>query len=193
MKPTIIQILGFARAGKDWTASQLKSYFESQGKSVEVMSYAAPMKSIVSTMFDITKSQLDEFKNNPNDYLVNVADPYDGTVESSTNFRRILQNFGNEAMKSEFGDSVWADLMLKNINQSTADIVIIPDCRFEVELSIVGGITVRVINNDLTPMNHASETELLHFQCDLSINNTGHQASSEFIERLGERIISENM
>lgn len=37
--PLIIQLLGLARSGKDWTATQLKTYFESQGKSVEIMSY----------------------------------------------------------------------------------------------------------------------------------------------------------
>lgn len=189
-KPIIIQILGLARSGKDWTAAQLKAYFESQSKSVEIMSYAAPMKRMTAKLFNISLDNLDSYKNNKDS--IYLQEKYQD-AEYLTDFRTFLQTLGNEAMKSEFGDSVWADLMLKNINQSTADIVIIPDCRFKVELSTVGGTTIRVINNDLTPMSHPSETELSDFQTDITINNTKHQASIELIERLGERILNENL
>lgn len=193
MSKLIIQLLGFARAGKDWTAVQLQAYFESQGKSVEVMSYAAPMKRITATLFGISLEQLDKYKNNPNRFTVNLIDMTDGDHGFDTNFREFLQRLGNQAMKPEFGDNVWAKLMQSNIDKSSADIIIIPDCRFNVELEAIGGITVRVVNNSLPPpMNHASELELLNYATMYTLDNTDQCLTSEDIEELAQRILSDN-
>lgn len=199
MNKLIIQLLGQARSGKDWTASQLKAYFESQGKSVEVMSYAAPMKRITATLFNISLEQLDDFKNNSDKVDIEVVD-YRGYAEMhldrivvDINFRELLQRLGNQAMKPEFGDDVWVKLMQANIDKSSADIIIIPDCRFNIELEAVGGITVRVVNNSLPPpMNHASELELLHYATMYSIDNTNYSVTSDDIANLAKRILSDN-
>ena len=191
-KPIVVQLLGFARAGKDWTADQLKTYFESQGKSVEVMSYAAPMKRIAATLFNISLIELDALKNQqvPFSYGFDIER---GIKEHSTNFRELLQRLGNQAMKPEFGDDVWAKLMQANIDKSSADIIIIPDCRFNVEIEAVGGVTVRVVNNSLPPpMNHASELELLHYTTMYSIDNTNYSVTSDDIANLAQRILSDN-
>lgn len=194
MKPLVIQLLGFARAGKDWTASQLKAYFESQGKSVEIMSYAAPMKRIAATLFDITLEQLDNYKNHPLEYVIDITQLSEFKVPvdiHNTNFRRFLQLLGNDAIKPEFGDDVWAKLAKANIDKSTADIIIIPDCRFTVELNEVGGTTVRIVNNSLPPpMNHPSELELLNYVTHYYLDNTDHSLTSEDIETLAQRILN---
>ena len=194
MKPLVIQLLGFARAGKDWTASQFKAYFESQGKSVEIMSYAAPMKRIAATLFDITLEQLDKYKNHPLEYVIDITQLSEFKVPvdiHNTNFRRFLQLLGNDAIKPIFGDNVWAKLAKANIDKSTADIIIIPDCRFTVELSEVGGTTVRIVNNSLPPpMNHPSELELLNYVTHYSLDNTDHSLTSEDIETIAQRILN---
>lgn len=193
-RPLIIQLLGQARSGKDWTASQLQAYFESQGKSVEIMSYAAPMKRITATLFGISLEQLDDCKNNPA-FCTISSRLNDGPQPSfiETNFREFLQRLGNQAMKPEFGDNVWAKLMQANIDKSSADIIIISDCRFNVELEAVGGITVRVVNNSLPPpMNHASELELLNYATMYTLDNTDQCLTSEDIEVLAQRILSDN-
>jgi hypothetical protein len=192
----VIQLLGQSRSGKDWTAEQLKAYFESQGKSVEIMSYAAPMKNIVMKLFDISWDKLDDFKNRHKDVIVEAHDYTDRarmgvTTVVETNFRTILQRMGNEAMKSQFGDSVWADLAKKNIAKSSADIIIFADCRFNIELDTIGGITVRVVNNSLpTPMNHASELELLDRLTDFALDNTNQSATKADIASLAQRILN---
>lgn len=193
MKTKVIQILGLARSGKDWTASQLKTYFESQSKSVEIMSYAAPMKRITTALFGISLKQLNEYKNKSDRYSINLIDRFSGEHGFNTNFRTLLQKFGNKAMKSEFGDSVWSDLMLTNINQSSADIIIISDCRFTVELNSIGGTTIRVINFNLTSMNHQSETELLDAKTDYCLNNTNYQLTTKQINELAEKILKEKL
>ena len=189
MKPLVIQLLGQARSGKDWTASQLKAYFESQGKSVEIMSYAAPMKRIAATLFGISLEQLDVAKNNPATYPIYCGEY--GRDYLETDFRQFLQRLGNDAIKPIFGDNVWAKLAKANIDKSTADIIIIPDCRFTVELSEVGGTTVRIVNNSLPPpMNHPSELELLNYVTHYSLNNTDHSLTSEDIETIAQRILN---
>lgn len=185
----IIQLLGLARSGKDWTATQLKTYFESQGKSVEIMSYAAPIKRMTAKLFGISLENLDFYKNNR--ASIYLQEKYQD-IEYLTDFREFLQTLGNEAMKSEFGDSVWADLMLKQISQSTADIVIIPDCRFTVELEAIGGITVRVVNNSLPPpMQHASELELADTRTDYTLDNTNYKLTLTEIASLGKRLLKD--
>ena len=195
MKPLVIQLLGQARSGKDWTASQLKAYFESQGKSVEIMSYAAPMKRIAATLFDITLEQLDNYKNHPLEYVIDITQLSEFKVPvdiHNTNFRRFLQLLGNDAIKPEFGDDVWAKLAKANIDKSSADIIIMPDCRFTVELNEVGGITVRIVNNSLPPpMNHPSELELLNYVTHYSLDNTDHSLTSEDIETVAQRILND--
>ena len=189
MKPLVIQLLGQARSGKDWTASQLKAYFESQGKSVEIMSYAAPMKRIAATLFGISLEQLDVAKNNPATYPIYCGEY--GRDYLETDFRQFLQRLGNDAIKPIFGDNVWAKLAKANIAKSTADIIIMPDCRFTVELNEVGGTTVRIVNNSLPPpMNHPSELELLNYVTHYSLDNTDHSLTFYDIAIIAQRILN---
>ena len=191
-KPLVVQILGFSRAGKDFTAQSLKEYYISKGYTVEIKSYAAPMKRIAATLFGISLEQLDDFKNRSSEVLIKV---YDEGVKDKflfeLNFRIFLQLLGSDAIKPEFGNSVWADLMKLRIQQSDADIIIIPDCRFTTELqTFPTSITVRVINSSLEPpMDHASELELLEYQVDFTIDNTDYKLTSEEVAHLAESIL----
>lgn len=188
-QPLVIQLLGQARSGKDWTAAQLKLYYESVGKSVKILSYAAPMKQIAATLFDITLGQLDDFKNQPINYPVTILSRYYGKSIVDTDMRIFLQRLGNEAIKPIFGDAVWANLMQSAISKSSADIIIIPDCRFSVELNVIGGTTIRVINASLPePMAHASELELADFDTDFVLDNTKCQATPADIAELANRV-----
>ena len=191
-KPLVIQLLGQARSGKDFTAAQLKLYYESIGKSVEILSYAAPMKRIAAKLFDISLNDLDKYKNNPSHYSLWVCTPSDHTVLNHLNFRVFLQRLGSDAIKPEFGDTVWADLMLLNIAKSDADIVIIPDFRFRVELeTFPKAVTIRVVNNALAaPMNHASELELANYQTTYTLDNTGYKLTLSDLSSIVKEIIS---
>ncbi len=188
-QPLVIQLLGQARSGKDFTAAQLKLYYESVGESVEILSYAAPMKQIAATLFGISLEQLDDCKNQPINYPVILMSRYYGESIVNMDMRIFLQRMGNEAIKPIFGDAVWANLMQSAIAQSSADIIIIPDCRFQVELEAIGGTTLRIINTSLpAPMQHASELELADFITDFVLDNTNHQATSADIAKLANRV-----
>ena len=193
-EPVLIQLLGQARAGKDFTAAELKSYYESQGLTVEIKSYAEPMKRIAASLFGISLEQLDDFKNRTNEVAINVYDWKEAMIspaEVTTNFREFLQRLGNDAVKPEFGNSVWADLMKSNISQSKADVIIITDCRFFVEVNTFPeAVLVRVLNNSLAPpMQHASELELADLPVHFILDNTNYKATGEDIAALAELIL----
>ena len=190
-KPLIIQLLGQARSGKDFTAGQLKQLFESHGKSVSIKSYAAPMKRIAAKLFDISLEDLDKYKNNPKHYSIWACIPSAHAVLNHFNFRTFLQRLGSDATKPEFGDAVWADLMMINIAKSDADVVIITDCRFTVELdSFPQATTIRVINNALpAPMNHASELETADYQTTYTLDNTDHKLTQSELSGVVDSIL----
>lgn len=188
--PLVVQLLGQARAGKDFTAFTLKSYYESTGKSVEIYSYAAPMKQIAATLFGISLEQLDDYKNQSDRFHINLIDYLSGSHGFDTNFRTLLQRLGNEAIKPVFGDAVWANLAKQHISKSQSDIIIIPDCRFLVELNTIGGKTIRIVNSSLPPpMDHPSELELANYVCNFELDNTNYQATEQIIADLAERIL----
>ena len=135
--PQIYLINGLKRSGKDFTANLLAKAFTASGKSVEVISFAGPMKRIIASTFGISEAQLDIYKNAPDDFLIHTDSSKDCMNISTTNFRTILQRFGTEAIKPEFGNDVWAKLAGDTIKESSADIVIISDFRFVEEYNYI--------------------------------------------------------
>ena len=157
MKPLVIQISGKKRAGKDTLAQFLLKAYQSQGKSVELMSYAEPLKQIAADIMWITTEQLDTFKNDPDSYKIQTT--HDTTLVSITNYRYLLQTLGSEAMKKWFGPNVWVDLLNRRINQSQADVIIIPDWRFKSE-TIQDAVKLRVQTHIESTDTHISEIDL---------------------------------
>ena len=152
MPSKIILIGGAKSAGKDTFASSLAKYL-GRNSTVELMSFASPMKQILSTTLGITLEELDDLKN-----------------DESTPYRGYLQRLGNEAMKPVFGDDVWEVLASKAIAKSSADFIIFSDFRFAVEL-IKGATTIKVSRFLESKDTHASETALKDFKFDITISN----------------------
>jgi len=178
----MILINGKKRSGKDFSAKLLKAKLEEKGYWVEIMSFADPIKEIISKTFNMSEELLDEFKN---DKINLYAYTKDADLQLIANFREILQNFGNEAMKSVFGESVWVLHLLKRITPRV-DFVIVPDFRFHSEAQALapGDKTLKIRNDDLEDDGdtHASETELKDFVFDFEIDNTGQPDITEQIE-----------
>lgn len=173
----IILINGKKRHGKDFIAAMLKDSIEELGSSAEIMSFAEPMKNIISTIFGISLEDLDEYKNNPNQVTLQLFDNYNEVLV--TDFRAILQKFGSEAMKPIFGENVWHDLLIKRADKSEADYILVPDFRFPVE-DIDEAIKVKVFNDDIkSDDTHTSETSLDDFKFDYYINNTSYSFKKE--------------
>ena len=182
----IIQIGGFKRSGKDTISKMIANHYQSKGKLVDIFHYADQLKQIAASIFDISLEQLDEFKNNKTElYRFNT---YEEPCKV-TDFREILMKIGNEAIKPVFGSDVWQKIMLEKIEKSEADIIIIPDFRFAVE-HIPNAVTIRINNSDIiNDTDHPSETELIDFDFDMSIDNTNYSQNQEEISYYCEQMI----
>ncbi len=168
----VILISGYKNSGKDFVAELLQK----QIVDSEVLAFATPMKDIISTMFGISKSTLDEYKNNEDVIYVNDHHSCPTWVSKLTDFRVIIQKFGSEAMKPVFGDDVWTDLMVENIHQLKCEYIIVSDWRFINEYQGINDsyevVTVRVDDHNLSAGEHDSEHQLDNFQFDYNLNNT---------------------
>ena len=182
----IIQIGGFKRSGKDTISKMIANHYQSSCKLVDIFHYADPLKQIAASIFDISLVQLDEFKNNNTELW--RFDQFENAYKV-TDFREILMKIGNEAIKPVFGSDVWQKIMLEKIEKSEADIIIIPDFRFTVE-HIPNAVTIRINNYSITnDTNHPSETELIDFDFDMSIDNTNYSQTKEEVSYYCEQMI----
>ena len=182
----IIQIGGFKRSGKDTISQMIANHYQSSGKLLDIFHYADPIKEHVCKLFNISLEQLDEFKNSKKELW--SFDNYDNAYKV-TDFRDLLTSTG-DSFKSRFGDDIFLRLMWEKIEKSEADIIIIPDFRFTVE-HILNAVTIRIINNDITnDTDHPSETELIDFDFDMSIDNTNYSQNQEEISYYCEQMIN---
>ncbi len=177
----LILINGLKRSGKDYTAELIEEIIGDIG----IVSFAEPMKKIISETFNISLEQLEDYKNDE----LGIYTEFDTETGSDfleiSNFRKILQRFGTEAMKKQFGNNVWAELGIRKATEKNNDIVVLPDFRFVSEYEEAASqasffgfsvSTIHIFNKDLPPADlHASERDLSdnNFIFDYTIDNTG--------------------
>lgn len=176
----VVLINGKARSGKDTSARIMARILKENGYTVEILSFAEPLKQVIADTFNITFDELEKFKNNPTEFSVQTRTSSDKKVHV-TDFRTILQRFGTEGMKPVFGNDVWARLAMEKAKYLNVDFVLIPDFRFLIEshraLSYVANdwFTVSFVNVYSNLVNssdtHSSETELNEFDFDYYISN----------------------
>ena len=170
---TVILIKGLKRSGKDTVANNIIEQMKGK-KDVSKLSFAEPMKEILADTFDIHKDEVELLKNN----LTRIwYRSYEDSIShnSNTNMRTILQRFGTEAMKKQFGNDVWSELAYKKIN---SDITVISDWRFKSELEYLKKqgdlkvITIQVIRQGQENTDtHISERDLDDVKCDFVLEN----------------------
>jgi hypothetical protein len=121
-----ILIAGALRSGKDTSANIFNTEFHKIGFDSQIVSLASPLKGIIARTFDISTETLDMYKNAPDSYKLSMHG-------QEFDFRSILQRFGTEGMKREFGDTVWVDALLRKTKDSSG-MIIVPDVRFPEEV-----------------------------------------------------------
>lgn len=168
IKPVVVLIGGDLGAGKDFCADKFIKEYNTPIK-IDRLSFIEPMKRIMAKMFGVSVQQLEYWKRNNSITLPSG-------VEIS--FRAMMQRLGSDAIKPEFGKSVWAKAIVKHIKKSNAAVILIPDFRFLVEYEYLKEtisnkiITVKIFNPDIINNDtHSSETELRNFDFDLTITN----------------------
>lgn len=190
MHKITILINGKKRSGKDFCAGELKRSLESRGKTVQVLSIAAPSKRIVQSVFNITPQELDYFKNNQKDIkdIKDIKVRKLGVKLVDLDFRQILQRLGTDSLSEMFGEHIWVDLLKEEIRNSTTDFVIFSDFRFKKEH--ISTETVKIKNDCAdTTDSHSSENELNDFNFKYTIDNTNYQDITDQIEKLTNTLI----
>ena len=138
------------RQGKDTFANMLKEHLG----DAKILSFAYPMKKILSTMKGLS---MDEFENLKN---------------SDAQTRLEIQRFG-QVMKEWFGEDVWKTLVEVKAFDCKEKYIIVSDFRFPNEY-IDNATTIKIVR-DMEPSgdDHISETALVDYTFDLNIYNTG--------------------
>jgi len=209
----VILINGLARSGKDTTAKIMQEELIKQGYSVKVLAFADKLKDMVCEMFNISRDELDDYKNNKvNMYLGEEYYSY-----PLTDFRTFLDIFGNKIAKTLGGESVWADIVLNDIQNSEEEYFIVPDFRFFIEYDVFHehnfgwydtnaddfgsinleetpfNITTVQVQRDIPKMNLESEKALNNFVFDYFIdNNSDLDSLKGNVKELLGKILQEN-
>ena len=136
------------------------------------------MKEILADTFCVSIGTIETVKNEASTHpILCEARPTGGNhyIRFHTDMRQILQRFGTEAMKKQFGDDVWVELAYKKIN---SDITVISDWRFKSELEYLKKqgdlkvITIQVIRQGQENTDtHISERDLDDVKCDFVLEN----------------------
>lgn len=201
---TVILISGKKNAGKDYVAKEIVKRLKT--KYVDVFHFADPIKDIIAKTLDVTREDIELMKNQGNwehdiciDWRVPDDEYHDGYEDKQKyiDMRTILQRFGTDAMKAIFGDDVWVNLMIKEIEESDDNVIVIPDWRFPNEFymladTICDVITVRVESpNQDNNQKHSSENSLEDVDIDHVIFNDGE--SLGFVKDVEEMLKEENL
>lgn len=183
----IILINGKKRSGKDFFAEKLQEELYKNQFTSEIIAFADPIKDIIAKTFNISDEDLDNFKNDKIKIAAKLPkmDGYD--CYEITDFRKVLQNFGTEAMKTHFGEDVWVNLLRDKVNKSNVDYVIVPDFRFLSEN--ISSISIKIENKDVEEGDgHRSETELDNFHFRIVIENTGQPDLTDQVQEVVRKI-----
>lgn len=185
--PIVVLIAGAKRSGKDYLATYIKENYPNLRVDIDWL--ANPLKDIVANLFNISRAELDTFKNNEENYGIEIK-AYPNNQPQCTiaymSFREILQRLGTEAVKPILGNDVWTKILAEHIAKSNAHIFIVPDFRFTDEYTTIVNtlpssnvFTVNVIpyrncDSGVPVDSHISENELIssNFNFDYTFRNT---------------------
>lgn len=157
VKCNVVLFSGKAGAGKDTVADEVCKQLQAQGYSTVVMHYADLLKFICSKYFG-----------------------WDGNKDEKG--RSLLQRVGTDVIRKQEPD-YWVCFIrhLLQLFPNEWDYVLIPDCRFENEISYMAEIFptmyIRVVRADyiskltIEQQEHSSETALDVIEPDIIFNN----------------------
>jgi hypothetical protein len=168
----IIAFAGVKGSGKNTAAMEIQRIFGEQRSSglVVEFAFADPLKNIIHESFDIDNGHADEIKR------LNIK-PFNGLT-----LRQVYQRLG-EAIKSRFGQDIWADFAVNRMQEFVdvinPDIIICTDLRYTNEeahlrkfaddnghdLYIIKMLNTNIVEND----QHISETQIHEIKEDFLI------------------------
>lgn len=149
--PIIFLVAGRARSGKGTIAKYLENYYQDLNKKVIISPYTKYLKKYIE---DITGDKIDD-NNKP---------------------RELLQKISSDLIKKELNKhNFFIDRQLEDLEIYSyfADIIIIPDVRFEKEIEVIKEKYSKVISIGVTRPNYQSDLtkEQLNDITETSLDN----------------------
>lgn len=162
----IIGISGKKYSGKSTVAEMLHEEL-----GWKVTSFAHKLKEITCVLSGCTMEQLEDYDFKENMFVPHYLWPFcDGNKKPT--YRNFLQYFGTEVMR-KYHNNLWVYAAL----EKAPDDLIISDCRFLNEYSVIGslnGIVIKVLRLGTSSNDaHCSETEIDMIDQDVTIENDG--------------------
>lgn len=149
----VIGLSGFAESGKSYVANKLKEHFESQGKSVQILSFAEKLRQEVCELYNIKYKTIA----GDADKKKTIKIKNDKVV-----VRDLLQRHGSftRSIDRDYYVNAW-----KNSVNYNVDIVISDDVRYaneEQAIKNMDGITIRLVREGTYGLAHESENQKLN-------------------------------
>ncbi len=201
-KTTIASMSRYSTAAPSFMDNYLcyRPFHKTTIPKYRIISFAEPLKRTLAALFDIDPQKFEDryFKENTYVYFptLDITDnppahkklgdnkftkflnnnDYSFLNDFYITMRQLLQVFGTNIMRQTFGDNLWVNLTLNNVNK-----VIISDIRFKTELEALerqkNVFTIYIDRPCCKPGNHQSEKEvvdLYHKEAfDITIHNNG--------------------
>ena len=164
----LIGLTGYKQSGKDTAAKNFERLLPRYNCPIHILHFAAQIKLDVAAAIGQTPEWIEENKKNPV-------------------IRHLLQWYGNDYAKSEWGSDVWLQKLIDSVVRiKEPAIVIIPDVRFTIEADWIkqnNGVIIRVERaGQQNTDTHSSETELDKIHPDWRLHNNGSNSRAYELE-----------
>ena len=156
-KTHILGICGRAGAGKDTFAASFIAAAVADGATVRKYSFADPLKQACEVLFggdDVDHWWTQEGKAAEFPFWAEKLGARYGSG------RNILVTVGTDVFRYNVSDSFWLHIAEWRASRSDADVIVIPDVRFDNEaawIRAMGGTVIEVVNTNQAPQRRAGK------------------------------------
>jgi len=184
---TVIGIGGRKQTGKSTLAEYLTQSCINRGWQSQVVSFAQPIKEMLQEVFRHEVPYKTFTDDKCKQVKVEIAPDVFMTV------REMLQKVGTECFRSIIHTDFWVYRGIAKIKSSSADIVIVPDVRFENELRELNklGTTIYIDRPGMVMPEdtHPSETTLEKIKDEFDYTFVNWEDRQEVMEAFAHQII----
>lgn len=139
----IVGVVGFIGSGKNTVAKYL-----SDEKNFQTLSFAEPLKEMVSIVFGWDKKLLDGLTDESRSFREMEDDWWSEKLGKRITPRFMLQYMGTEVFRNTISKEIWIHVLDNKINRAGDKNIVIPDVRFPNEIQFIrkkGGKIIRVL------------------------------------------------